>query len=152
MLFEDSHYQMKEKDRPNFSLNDQFGDIIINSQYIIQKAKIFYISNTNDADKQTGILDMENLLTEYQNENPNKKIKFIQGPIEINSANEFMIIYRISNKNLTKQHVNVTQTSLGNGLQPIDEDKEFLIDTAENQDDKRDEFKIKIYKKPEVKQ
>ena len=46
-LFEENHYQMKDKDRPNFSSDDQFGDIILNSQYIIQKAQLFYITDNN---------------------------------------------------------------------------------------------------------
>jgi hypothetical protein len=49
-------------------------------------------------DYQSGILDMENLLTEYQDHYPRKKVKFIKGPIELNSANEFMVIYSVSEK------------------------------------------------------
>ena len=57
---------MKEKDRPNFILNDQFGDIILNSQYIIQKDQLFYISKSTKRDKQSGILDMEYLMEEFK--------------------------------------------------------------------------------------
>jgi len=74
-----------------------------------------------------GILDMENLLTEYQNEvqirqeNNGKsvKIKYLKGPIEMNEANEFMIIYNILVTNKDK--------------------------------DEPPKFEMKIYKKPEMK-
>ena len=43
ILKEGEHYVMKDKDRPNFLKKKRYGDIIVNSEYIIQKSNIFYV-------------------------------------------------------------------------------------------------------------
>ena len=78
-------------------------------------------------DYQSGILDMESLLTEYQNLYPRKKVNLIKGPIELNSVNEFMVIYSISDKDSLEKK----QLSFNENEKTI--------------------YMIKIYKKPDEK-
>ena len=62
MLCEDSHYKMKDKDRPYFQKTKNSDHIYVSDKYLIQDANIFHITNVLDNPNRPGILDMENLV------------------------------------------------------------------------------------------
>jgi len=62
MLNETGELFIKDKDRPNFTANDDFNELVVNDSFIIRDSKIFYLYS--ETPLMNGILDMEEL-SEY---------------------------------------------------------------------------------------
>jgi len=62
-LIENDQFTIKDKDWNKFgNQTDTFSDVIMNSKYLIQGSKIFYLNN--DIPFASGVLDMEDLKEE----------------------------------------------------------------------------------------
>ena len=78
LLIEVGELYIKDKDRPNFKVNEDYQEFIVDDKFVISNSKIFYLYS--ESPLMNGILDMEELseYPDYEGTQENKK--FSCGP------------------------------------------------------------------------
>ena len=88
---------MKDKDKQKFEIPEQFNELMIDEDYIVQQSRIFYLGKGKPLDD--GLLDSEELLT-YQEGDDN--LEYVAGPYMIDHGNRFKLVVKDVKTNVYK--------------------------------------------------
>ena len=102
-LVEVGELKLKDKDRPHFSKNILFPELIINEKYLIQNATIFYLYN--ETPLENGILDSEDLRSLKDDNNDVEEKQYAIGPKKIAGSDEFINVYKYGSNMIYKLRI-----------------------------------------------